>query len=400
MTLPTRGLPARSPRVALVSTFVPRECGLATFTDDVATAVGGHGIACRVVALERAGQGFTYDRRVVGTIQEDRLADYTAAADLIHNSGVDIVSVQHEFGIFGGEECDHLSTLLSRLHLPVVTTFHTLLRHPSPAMRRNLRQVAHASSAIVVMNRLAIEILESVYGVPAEKVVVIHHGAPEVSRARLYTSKRALGLHGRRVISTFGLLSSGKGLEYAVQAMPHIVARHPEALYLILGQTHPVVKQEEGERYRASLQTLAARLGIAQHVRFVDKYFTKAELIAYLLATDIYLTPYLNMDQVTSGTLAYAMACGRPLVSTPYLYAQFLLAEDRGVLVPPRDPVGIAEACETLFSHPDRFARMERANIQYGRQMMWSRVGQEYQRLFTRLIASHTPSTPILGASA
>jgi len=300
--------------------------------------------------------------------------------------------VQHEFGIYGGEGCEHLLDLLDAVEAPVVTTLHTVLSQPSAAMRRNLRRVAARSDALVVMNALATDILARVYDVDPGKIHVIHHGAPAVSKARKYTIKQDLGVHGRQLISTFGLLSAGKGLEHAIEAMPYIVARHPDVLYYILGQTHPVVKQEEGERYRESLQARARALGVEAHVRFVDKYFTKAELLAYLLATDIYLTPYLNLEQVTSGTLAYAMACGRPLVSTPYLYARFLLSDERGILVPPRDPRGMAEACLRILDNPRLKARMEQANWSYGRAMVWSQVGARYQQLFHSLAELRAPA--------
>lgn len=377
-------------RAIFISSFVPRECGLATFTEDVIRAIAPHGVQSKVCAMNRPGEDHTYDQRVVLSIQEDRPADYRAAARYINQAGFDVLSVQHEFGIYGGVESDYLLHLLDGVTIPVVTTLHTLLRQPSPTMRRNLRAVAQRADRIVVMNSLAIEILERIYGVDRRKVVMIHHGAPVPPQERLRTIKADLNLRGHKVISTFGLLSSGKGLEYAVQALPRIVEEHPETCYLILGQTHPVVKQQEGERYRNSLRTLAHDLGVEKHVRFIDKYFTKAELIAYLMATDIYLTPYLNMEQVTSGTLAYAMACGRPLVSTPYLHAQFLLGEDRGLLVPPRDPDGIADACLQILDNPDLMARMERTNWRYGQTLLWPRVGQDYLQLFQQL----TPQQP------
>jgi len=380
-------------RTAFISSFVPRECGIATFAEDVINAVSEHDVVCKVIAMNRAGQHVEYDRRVMLTVQEDRLPDYLAAASAINRGRYDVLSVQHEFGIFGGVECNHLATFLESIEIPVVTTFHTILKQPSPVMRRNLRAVATRSDAIVVMNDLAVDLLDRIYGIDTKRVYVVHHGAPAVPAGRRHTSKGDLDLKGKKIISTFGLLSSGKGLEYAIQAMPRIVKTHPDALYLVLGQTHPVVKQQEGEKYRDLLKSLAEEHGVSENVIFVDKYFTKAELVAYLLATDVYLTPYLNMEQITSGTLAYAMACGRPLVSTPYLYAQFLLGEDRGLLVPPRDPAGITDACLRILDNPDMKARMERTNWIYGQQMLWPRVGLDYARIF-RQLTSITASSP------
>ncbi len=380
-TLPT----SRPLKAVFLSSFVPRECGLATFTEDVLHAVAPLGVQSKVVAMNRPGQHYAYDQRVIASVREDQWTTYQDAAALINQGGYDVLSVQHEYGIYGGEECPHLPAFLAAVRVPVIATFHTILKCPSPAMRESLRAVAARADGIVVMNSLAVAILDHVYGVNPRKVNVIHHGAPATRRGRLYTIKSDLKLRDRLVISTFGLLSSGKGLEYAIQAMPRIVAQHPEAIYLILGQTHPVVKQEEGEAYRQSLVQLAEDLGVGNHVRFIDKYFTKAELIAYLLATDVYLTPYLNMEQITSGTLAYAMACGRPLVSTPYLYAQFLLGEGRGLLVPPRDPAAMATACLRILDDAELKARMERGNWQYGQTMIWPRVGEEYLTLFRQI---------------
>ena len=381
----THNATSRPIRAVFMSSFVPRECGLATFTEDVIGAVSSHGVLCKVGAMNRPGEDFPYDSRVVLKIDEQRAMDYVFAADAINRQGFDVLSLQHEFGIYGGVGCDYLLNLLDAVRIPVVTTLHTILRKPPEAMRKNLFDVVSRSSAVVVMNSLAIEILESVYGVDPRKVHMIHHGAPVPPQERLKTIKADLNLDQRKVISTFGLLSSGKGLEYAIMSMPRIVKKHPETVYLVLGQTHPVVKQQEGERYRDSLKALARELNVEDNVRFIDTYFTKAELIKYLMATDIYLTPYLNMEQVTSGTLAYALACGRPLVSTPYLHAQFLLGEDRGLLVPPGDPEGTADACLRILDNPDLQARMERTNWRYGQTMTWPRIGQEYLQLFQRI---------------
>lgn len=380
-------------RAIFISSFIPRECGLATFTDDLVKAVSAHGVTCDIVAMNRPNEFYSYDTRVITTITENKSIDYLTAANIIKQKNYQVLSIQHEFGIYGGEECDYLLDLLDAIDIPVVTTLHTILRQPSPTMRRNLQAVLHRSAAIVVMNGLAIPVLASVYGVDAEKISMIHHGAPMPPTEHTLTIKKDLGYAGRKVISTFGLLSSGKGIEHAIQALPRIVEKHPEVIYLILGQTHPVVKQQEGEEYRESLQSLAHDLGVAAHVQFIDKYFSKAELMNYLLATDVYLTPYTNLEQVTSGTLAYAMACGRPIVSTPYLHAQFLLAEGRGLLVPPQDPNGMAEACITILDNPVLRAQMERTNWRYGQTMIWPRIGQEYLTLFQQVINQYATPT-------
>ncbi len=391
MAFTPRTMSPRALRAVFMSSFVPRECGIATFTEDLITAVSAHGITSKVIAMNRPKETHAYDARVITTVRENQAADYQAAAALINQGRFDVLSIQHEFGIFGGETSELLAEFLEAVRIPIISTFHTVLRYPSPTMRRNLRAVAAQSSAIVVMNGLAINLLEDIYGIDPRKIVMIHHGAPVTPRERQLTMKKNLNLQGHKVVSTFGLLSSAKGIEYAIQAMPYIVDKCPEAIYLVLGQTHPIVKQEEGERYRESLKALAEGLNVQNHVRFVDKYFTKAELIAYLLATDVYLTPYLNMEQVTSGTLAYALACGRPLVSTPYLYAQFLLGEDRGLLVPPTDPAGIADACLQILAHPELKARMERANWRYGQTMMWPHVGRQYLELFQQTARVQAP---------
>ena len=236
-----------TPRAVFMSSFVPRECGLATFTEDVLNAVAAHGVPCKVIAMNRPRQHFNYDRRVIAVVHEDRLADYLAAAARINAGHYDVLSVQHEFGLFGGEHCDYLPTFLAAVNIPIVTTFHTILRKPSAAMRENLRAIAFQSSAIVVMNGLAIELLEKVYGLDTHNITMIHHGAPVVPRGRRYTMKHDLKLHGTHVISTFGLLSSGKGLEYAVKAMPYIVEDCPDAVYLILG-TDPPRRETAGRR--------------------------------------------------------------------------------------------------------------------------------------------------------
>ncbi len=366
-------------RMVFLSSFVPRQCGLATFTEDIMHAVGGLGASCAVVAMNRPGEQHAYDARVVATVQEDRLDTYLAAAVVINSGAFDVLCVEHEYGIYGGVACDHLLQLLDAIHIPVITTLHTVLQRPSAEMRRQLCAVAARSTTLMVMNGLAIDILVKVYGIDRRKVAMVHHGAPTLTTPTDTAILQAqLGCAGQRIIATFGLLSPGKGLEYAIQAMPAIVQRHPEARYYILGKTHPVVREQHGEAYRESLQALARHLGVSEQVVFVDTYFSKDALLRYLQVSDIYLTPYLDMEQVTSGTLAYAMACGRPIVSTPYLHARFLLADGRGILVPPQQPAAMADACLHLLGDPAEAARMAHANQQYGRQLRWPRVGQAF----------------------
>ncbi|MHB9025729.1 MAG: glycosyltransferase family 4 protein [Armatimonadota bacterium] len=384
--------------MVFLSSFVPRQCGLATFTEDIMHAVAGLGASCSVIAMNRPGEQPAYDQRVVATIREDRLDDYLAVADVINSGRFDVLCVEHEYGIYGGVACDHLLRLLDAVRIPVITTLHTVLQHPSAEMRRQLCAIAARSTRLMVMNGLACDILVDVYGIDRDKGAMVHHGAPALTvPTDSATLKRQLGCVAHRLISTFGLLGPGKGLEYAIQAMPSVVQHHPDAYYYILGKTHPVVQEQQGERYRDELQTLACDLGVAEHVVFVNKYFSKDELLRYLQVSDIYLTPYLDMEQVTSGTLAYAMACGRPIVSTPYLHARFLLDEGRGILVPPRQPSAMAEACVQLLGNPAYAARMEHANRQYGQLLLWPQVGQAFIDLCLQAqTASPQPETPYL----
>ena len=359
------------------------------------------GASCKVIAMNRPGEHHAYDRRVIANIQEDRLEDYLAVVDIINSGRFDILSIQHEFGIYGGTACDHLLRLLDAARIPVVTTLHTVLDNPPLEMRQQLCAVAHRSTALMVMNGLATNILAEVYFIDPKKVTMIHHGAPATTVRHPETLRARLGCESRKIISTFGLLGPGKGLEYAIQAMPAVVQRHPDVYYYILGKTHPVVKEQQSERYREGLQALASQLGVAEHVVFVDKYLSKDELLQYLQVSDIYLTPYLNMDQVTSGTLAYALACGRPIISTPYLHARFLLDEGRGILVAPSQSSSISEACDQLLSNPELTAQMERTNIKYGKHLLWPSVGQAFVDLcFKNLIRSDSRMVgkqPIMG---
>ena len=372
-------------RVGYLSTFPPTECGIATFTQDLVNAVDRTTLISRseVLAIGHHGQSPQYDdRRVRFRINQQSLADYHEAAEYLNQSQVRVVCVEHEFGIFGGELGSYVLPFMQALRRPVVLTLHTLLPDPEPQMRRATQEVVSRADRIVVMNTAAAQVLADQYGVGPDRIRHIHHGVPEFAGRSPERVKRELGLSGRTVVATFGLISRGKGLEYAIEAMPAIARSHPDALYLILGQTHPGVQRREGESYREHLESLIERLGVRDHVRFVNRYLTKREITDYLLAADICVTPYLNPHQLVSGVLAYAVGAGKPIISTPYWYALDLLAHGRGMIVDFRDPAGIADAADCLLDSPQLRCALAGRTRRLGKGMRWSRVALEYVALF------------------
>ncbi|MBA2625710.1 MAG: glycosyltransferase [Acidimicrobiia bacterium] len=383
--------PQRRPNVALVGTAPPRRCGIATFTDDLRTALADLEPPTPVVqaALTDGGSAYDYGLDVVFEVQASQLSDYRAAADYIEQSDVDVVCVQHEFGIFGGPAGRHVTELLDHVRCPVVTTLHTVLAEPSAKERESLLAVAERSDRLVVLSEQAVALLEDGYGIDRDQIVVIPHGVPDVALVDPDDAKPAIGAEGRLVLMTFGLLGPDKGIEVALEALPAVVARHPELLYVVLGASHPEIRRHHGEAYRQSLLDRVSELGLEGNVVFHDRYVDLDELCGFLAATDLYLTPYRGAEQIVSGTLAYAVGMGRGVVSTPYRYARELLADGRGRLVPFDDPAALGGTLVELLDDPAARARMRRAAYDHARAMTWPAVAAAYTDLFAEVVATH-----------
>ena len=363
---------------------MPRLCGIATFTHDLCEAVAHENpqADCFVGAVNDRAEGYDYPSKVRFELLDKDLDSYRRAADFLNFNNADVLCVQHEFGIYGGAAGSHLLALLKEVRMPVVTTLHTVLSNPSDAQRRVMGELVRRSDRLAVMAQKGAEILRETYGVPDAKVDVIPHGIPDLAFMDSSFYKGQFGVEGRRVLLTFGLISPGKGIEYVIEALPEIVKRHPDVVYLVLGATHPHLLATEGERYRLSLDWLARDRGMKEHVIFYNRFVSPEDLKEFIGATDIYLTPYLNEAQVTSGTLAYVFGAGKAVVSTPYWHAHELLAEGRGVLVPFRDSKAIAEAVSTLLDEPERMERIRHEAYALGRKMIWPEVARRYLQAF------------------
>ena len=373
--------------IAIVGDYVPRRCGIATFTADLLRSVAAEapGSNCFAVVMSDTPEGYRYPEEVRFEVRDRRVADYQLAADFLNVNQVNVVCVQHEFGIYGGPNGSHLLSLVRELRMPTVTTLHTVLSNPKEGQKAVLEELAHLSDRLVVMSNKAAELLREVYGVPEEKITLIYHGIPDLPFVDPNYFKDQFGVEGRRVILTFGLLSPGKGIETMIEALPAIVEKHRDVVYIVLGATHPNIQREQGEAYRLSLHRKARQLGVEEHVVFHNRFVELKELCEFLGAADIYVTPYLNKEQVVSGTLSYALGAGKATISTPYWYAEEMLAEGRGRLVPFRDAEALAREVNDLLDHEVERHAMRKRAYSFCRQMIWKEVARRYLELFAEV---------------
>ncbi len=385
-----------SRRIAFLGDYVPRRCGIATFTHNLCEAVGQQvpHAQCMVVAVNDRSEGYDYPPEVRVEILQKDIESYRAAADQINRLKPEVLSVQHEFGIYGGPAGNLLLTFLKELRIPVVTTLHTVLHQPDAAQRHVMGELVQRSDRLVVMAHKGGEILREVYGVPESMLDIIPHGIPELPFSETAGFKEPFGVAGKSVLLTFGLLGPGKGIEHAIRAMPAIIERHPETVYLVLGATHPHLLAREGEAYRCSLERLAADLGVGRQVRFFNRFVSDDDLREFVGAADIYLTPYLNEAQITSGALAYVFGAGKVVVSTPYWHACELLADERGVLVPFHDAGAIADSVCGLLDDPAHMQRLRRRAYETSRATIWPAVAQRYLEVFQRAMTQRRATPP------
>jgi polysaccharide biosynthesis protein PslF len=371
-------------RIGYFSTYPPRECGIANFTKDLIDSICDlNGFKHSVIAINEKGALYDYDRRVKWNIDRDDAEDYFKAAEYVNSSNIQVLVIQHEFGLYGGEYGEHIKLFLDNVKKPVITTLHTVQPNFDKKAIEVLKYLAERSEAIIVIAHAAIDMLKR-QGIQYKKCIVIPHGCPSIDCTNNKSIKESLGIEDRLVASTFGLISSGKGIEYAIRALPEVIKKEPRIIYLIIGETHPEVRKNEGEKYRNELTRLVSELGLEEHVRFTNRFITKRELIKFLQATDIYITPYISPNQISSGTLIYALGAGKAVVSTPYYHAMEVLSNDRGVLCRFEDSASIAEGINRLLDEEFR-SEVQRRAYKYSRRFLWKNVAKKYLNLINAI---------------
>ena len=378
--------------VAVIGNYLPRQCGIATFTTDLVEGLSAEApdIYTWVVAMNDTPEGYAYPEKVRFEIKQNKLSDYSIASQFLNISQTDIVCVQHEYGLFGGPAGSHLLKLLGDLRMPVVTTLHTVLKDPAPEYREVMCKLSDLSDKLVVMSRKASDFLKDIYAVPEEKIAVIHHGIPDTPFIDSSFNKDKFGVEGKKVLLTFGLLSPNKGIENVLQALPEVIKKHPDVAYIILGATHPNILKFHGDAYRIMLQQLVRKLDIDEYVIFQNRFVELKELCEFLGIADLYVIPYLEESQISSGTLAYAMGAGKAVISTPYWYATEMLAEGRGRIVPFRNPDAMAEQIIDLLDNDvDRHAMRKKAYM-FSRDAVWKEVSRKYLQVFSEVQQTRT----------
>lgn len=381
--------------IAFLSTYPPRECGIATFTQDLVMQLRRIPSTSQSKIIAVSDGSFRYDDKVMMELSQNDRSSYEQMAFKLNNSDINLLVIEHEYGIYGGEQGEYLLDLIGNLQIPFVTTLHTVLPAPDSKQRHILYVLGQKGEKIITMANNTVDTLINSYAIDPLKIEVINHGVPHIPMKSREALKAENGLESRFIISTFGLLGPGKGLEYGIEAIAEVVHNHKDVLYYILGQTHPAIKKQSGESYRKTLEWMVSKLGLEGNVMFIDKYLTKEEIVRYLKLSDVYLTPYLSKDQAVSGTLAYAVGYGRVIVSTPYSYAREMLSQGRGLLAEFRDSDSIARCIGYVLDHPKEKKEMEQRTLKLGKGMMWDHVAQQYEHLFINVLTQHANTSVI-----
>ncbi|RKX27023.1 MAG: glycosyl transferase family 1 [Candidatus Zixiibacteriota bacterium] len=386
-------------KIAVIGNHLPRQCGIATFTTDLCDALQGimpNESQLSVIAMDDTQSGYDYPERVRFEIRAQSEGDYVRAAEFLNVHGVDLIIVQHEFGIYGGASGSYLLRSLQKIRVPILSTLHTVLDRPTPDQKSVIKELGRLSDQLIVMSHNATTILQSSYGIDKDKIVYIPHGIPDVPFLDPAFYKDKFGVENRKVILSFGLLSPGKGLEYVIDALPSVVENHTDAVYVILGATHPGILRNSGEKYRYQLQQQVAKLGLDDHVSFHNRFVDLQTLIQFICSADIYVTPYVGRDQIVSGTLAYALGAGKAVISTPYLYAEEMLAKDRGVLVPFGDSASLADSINRLLDDENERNTMRKRAYKHCRQMIWPKVAESYLNLAQNCVRRFISKPPTI----
>jgi len=377
----------RNMNILNIGTYLPKQCGIATFSADLCKSITDQGHDIKIIAISDNSCTYHYSNQVIFNIRQDQRQDYIKAAAFINAAtSVDLVILQHEYGIFGGQDGEYVLNLIKLLHKPYVLITHTVLPRPSKRQKQILNDVCHRAAGIVCMTERSRDLLIELYEAPAEIVKVIAHGVPDFIKRPQVELKQEHGLENRRLISTFGLIGPGKGLDLGIKAVAELVAEYPDIVYLILGQTHPMLLRREGEKYRQMLIDLVAECDLQQNVIFINKFLTDFELGEYLYMTDIYLSPYPNQDQAVSGTMAFAVGCGRAIVSTPYAYANEVLRDGRGLLVPSAEPRLLAQSLRQILDNRELRENLQNKALQLGKTWTWSNISLEYIHFFRQIL--------------